>query len=470
MKKISRFLVVIFASLFILSGCNQRTKSTTQGPNIVGKTFSANTPVENATNGKMTIHFVNAKKAIIIESGKYATDNNQWGQLVFDANYKVLKNKTVRFRSTRGITETYKNKKALDSHETPIFLLSEKIEKDRDIGGTLHIGKDYLGDSKDKKSRLTLVKGENISSYDSYLRAVNKKYYEKDTKLSNRGFMSPATELLANGIAFKGSRFIWKYGGPDKTFATDKEEGARFAVFMGKYKLNGNKLTLFLQYHTSIYQGTVSQLSNKQYQDKLLGNDIPKKLVFKFTKNNKLHLITKFNDFKSDDMFDYGTVSGTPNYGKWSVSEQPDVYNVAMEKAEKVTQFNESTEPIEDESADTDSTEESVEKTFPTKEDFANWVTDYYYNQGDYATEDEPGFHVTASSAGGTENLRDTIDGQQSETPLVYSVAYSITTLADSDMDIARTISITSDGKIYSGHFNTLDNNLTQAYADYVQN
>lgn len=49
---------------------------------------------------------------------------------------------------------------------------------------------------------------------------------------------------------------------------------------------------------------------------------------------------------------------------------------------------------------------------------------------------------------------------------MIYSLSYS-TTESDENSDapdIARNISITSDGKIYSGHFNTYDDELTQAY------
>jgi len=467
MKRIIKFLSIALLAIFILTGCSNHKKSDiSTETGLVGKTFSVKAPVENATHGNLSIHFVDSKKAVMIESGRFEV-GHVWGRLIFNLNYKISKGKTVKLYRTRAITESYSSHNDMNNHKTPIFLSESKIDKDNSDMGTIRIGKNYLGDAKNKNQRLNLIVKNDISNYDVYLKKINRKYYGKDTKLSNRGFMSPATELLSNGIAFKHSRFIWKYGGPDNSIGTNTEQGARFAVFMGNYKLEGNKLTLYLEYHTDIYQGTTTQLSDKQFQSKLHGKDIPKKLVFKFTKNNKLHLLTHFNDFTSGDMLDYGTVSGTPNYAKWIINAQPDVYNVAMEKVEKPEQTDESDENTEDDNNahTSDDSTNSVTKVFRTKENFADWLTEYYRDKGDFATDDNPGFHVTGSYDGGTANVSDTIGGEQTETPVVYSVSYSTTTLADTDSDISRTISITNDGKIYSGHFNTLDNNLTQEYS-----
>ncbi|WP_125588832.1 hypothetical protein [Companilactobacillus jidongensis] len=469
MKRLIKILSIVLFFGLVLAGCSNTAKSSSNA-GFVGKSFSGKTPVEDATNGKMTIHFVDNKRAVVIESGKFEV-GHEWGRLVFDVKYKKMSGNKVKLTYLKGINESYASEKDMNNHATPVFMHQDKVDKDSNMGGYVYVDENYVSFSKvSKKDGLFLTDKKDASSYDSYLKKTTEKYYGKDTKLSDRGFMSPATELVSNGIAFKGSRFIWTYGGPDSKFANETEQGARLASFMGNYKLQGNKLILYLQYHSNVYQGTVSQLNNMQFQSKLTGSDIPKKLVFEFTKNNKLHLITKFKDYKSDDMLDYGTVDGTPNYAKMSKNNQPNVYTVGMEKTEDSGAKEEASKTDANNETDESLSSASVTDTFPTKEDFAQWVSSYFTDQGSEATDDTPGFHVTGSGSGETVQVRD-MDNNQSAVPVVYSLAYSYTALNDdSAIEPAQTIAIDSDGNIYSGHFIMLDNDLTQAYSDYVNN
>lgn len=469
MKKLIQILGVALLFVIFLSGCsNSTTKKDSTSKNdsgIVGKTYKANTQIENASHGKVTIHFAKDNKALLIESGKFEV-GHQWGQLVFNAKYKLLKNKKIKITTFKeATTENYKNESAMKDGSNPIFIDPTKLDKDRKNHVELAISNNsmYAGHGKNKV-KFVLTDNNGLSDYDSYMKDKKKKYYGKDTKLSDRGFMSPATEMLSNEIAFKGSRFIWKFGGPDNEFSSDNEQGARLAIFMGKYKLRKDRLTLYIQYHSSIFQGTISQLSSNQYQDKLTGSDVPKKLVFKFTKNNRLHLMINSNDFESDDMLDYGTVDGTPNYNKLVKNNQPDVYTVAMEKAS-----NSGSSFEENNNANTNNSTESVTDIFPTKEDFVQWLTNFYAENDSLATEENSGFWVTGSSQGGTAMTREGADDEQIDTPIVYSVSYAYTVLND-DSDISRTIYITPDGKLYSGHFNVYDEDLTSAYAEYAAN
>lgn len=222
-----------------------------------------------------------------------------------------------------------------------------------------------------------------VSNNDNKVTKVSKK-----ESLDGRGFMSPSTDSIENGIAFKGDKFIWKYGYP----VSNAENSGIFALLTGNYRVEGKNILMYNIKNTNFYQGTLKQLSKNQYTFSSNSNIVPKKLRFKLSKNNKLHLMTKSTNFGTIDMLDYGTVSGTPNYKKWSKDYAVDDIDNEMQKVtpkennqSTVSQDNQDKDENTDESSWDDSDFSDKTHIYNLK-DFQKFIEGSYLLNGDSDT------------------------------------------------------------------------------------
>lgn len=388
------------------------------------------------------------------------------GRFTEKGTYTIAKNGDITMNIDSVTEERFASDSALRTKQAPLSIVQRQ-------GNSLNAAEDHAIKIENKQTYL-LGTVNQVKLYSTDKQTVNykehyqteiKKYDKKYTKLSGRGFMSPATEMTPNGIAFKGNKFIWKYGAPNTDVPTSGlDQGAQKAILVGTYKVENNKLTLFVDESTNLYCGTVVQLGENRYSKYYSSKVTPKVFVFSFTKNSTLSLISNYKNYTSEDMLDYGTVNGTPNYSEWSKSEFLKTFNSSMKKGQGKLSVDEGTD------SNTRDSSSKVESVFPSANDFADWVTNYYRDKGDYATDDDPGFHVLNASSNVTVAVRkdeNTID----DANMVYSLLFSLTSLnGDNETpDVGRIICISSDGKIYKGTAPMFDDELTSAYENYTK-
>lgn len=455
MKKIIKVLGLIFLTVLILTGCSiKQSVPGNQKLTIANNNFSGSFIPDNGNKRqKISIHFTNDLRAVVTMIG-ISSDDGRWTKQIFIGSYRITKEKVMGITYDKGVAEGYNSKQDLIDNTIPTKIVDLPAK-----GQTLElkVKKDYLVLAKNK---LHETDNAEVANYDSYVRENQKRFDKKYAKLSNRSFMSPATDLLENGIAFKGDKFIWKYGG-ESDYSNGLDMGGSLAIFVGTYKLVGKKLTLFVSDNTPLYMGTISELGKNKYQDQTAAVSLPKELTFTFSKNNRLHMETISYHLGVTDMLDYGRVEGTPNYDQWQKKYNVEKINAKMQQVtasdSKDTDEDDSVPsldaiPVED--------SKSVTEAFPTKEDFEDWVENYYQDNID---ED---FSSQGVYEPDTESLRESADDSPSDTPVVYSVDYSL----DDDSDSDQVISITDDGRIYSGDPETYDDDLTHAFRDYAKN
>lgn len=168
-------------------------------------------------------------------------------------------------------------------------------------------------------------------------------------ELDGRGFMSPATDSIGNGIAFKENHFIWKYGYPVS------DDSGIFAIMKGNYSKKGSKIVLTNISKTNFYQGKLIDLQANKYSFTSSSEIVPSKVIFKLSKNNKLHLKNGTDAFGTIDMIDYGTSKGTPNFNAWDKKYSVSKIKKSMSKmndgeSDNNSETNESNESSNDES------------------------------------------------------------------------------------------------------------------------
>lgn len=443
MKKKIRFLGSLLLIVFILAGCaSPQTKTTNSKKNtnegniaIKNNSFSGEVLTDDNGKQKMTVHFDNKNHAVVTFSGISKSDNT-WSRRILSGRY-ATNEKTLGVTQEKGMELGYGSKKALLDNNTPTKMVNSKGK-----GSTLElkVHKKYL--VFNEKYKIYPTKSTIISNYDTYISRVQKQYNKKYAKLSSRSFMSPATDMMANGIAFKGDNFIWKYGGPSE-YSNSLDIGGSIAIITGQYKLDGQKLTLFVGDSTPLYRGTIGTLGKNYYQDLIENDLLPKEYVFSFTNNNQLQLITKNQYITSENMLDYGTLEGTPNYNDWSNNYSVEKFSLKMQQRDI---------PKDSEKQD-NSSDENKSSSISSADDFKQFLLD----QG--VLEDDPDNDYQAIDGNGFEfPIYDSSDKVAAK----YQVNWDIP-----DGSISHIVMLGVDGNIYEGNSGTpmhLDEDATNAY------
>lgn len=467
--KLRKYLLISLGLLTLLGavGCSNNNVADThsdqvatkkivvKGHNFVGTNQGHNTAKD--PDYKYSMYFGNDGSFVqdIISSKGFA------GRFTEKGTYTIAKNGDITMTINSVTEERFASDSALKTGQAPLNIVQRQ-------GSTLNAAEDHAIKIKNKQTYLlgtvNQVKlystDKQTVNYNQHYQSETRKYDKKYAKLSGRGFMSPATEMTANGIVFKGNRFIWKYGAPnDEVPTSGLDQGAQKSILIGTYKLENDQLTLYVDGSTNLYCGTVVELGKNSYNKYYSSKDTPKTFVFSFTKNSTLNLLSKYKNYTSEDMLDYGTISGTPNYSKWNKPDLLKNFDGSMKKGQEMTSTSEN-----------DDSNSKVKSVFPTADDFADWVTNYYRDKGDYATDDDPGFHVLNAFSDETVAVRKD-ENTVEDSNMVYSLLFSLTSLnGDNDTpDVGRIVCISSDGKIYKGSTPTFDDELTSAYEDYAK-
>ncbi|AYE38230.1 hypothetical protein D1B17_06130 [Companilactobacillus zhachilii] len=244
--------------------------------------------------------------------------------------------------------------------------------------------------------------------------------------------MSPATDMMANGIAFKGDNFIWKYGGQSE-YRNGLDIGGSIAIITGQYKLNGQKLILFVSESTPLYRGTISNLGKNYYQDMVGFNSLPKEYVFSFTKNNRLKLITTNQYMVSEDMLDYGTLEGAPNYDAWSKTYAVDQFSAKMQQRD----LQDDSEEQADTSSDDSSTTNGDSK-ITSADDFQQFLIDNGF------LDDDPDNDYKANEGNGYEFP---ISQSDKKVAAKYMVYWDLP-----DGSLTHIVMLGVDGNVYGGN------------------
>ncbi|WP_057765341.1 hypothetical protein [Companilactobacillus tucceti] len=438
------FISLLF--LFFVAGCNNNSSHDLNENNSSGNIVIKGHNFRGLHQGNGTVKDPDYKYSMYFDKdGSFVQDiissKGFSGIFTEEGTYTIDKNGDVTMNIDRVTEERFNDDSDLKRGVAPVSIVQRQ-------GDTLNEAEDHLIKIENKKSYL-LGTVNNVKlyptnnqtvSYGKHYRREMKKYDNTNNKFSDHGFSSNGMDTPMNAIAFKGNKFIWRYVYLGKN--ADKDN-AVMAVFQGTYSYNSkNKVvTLKIADQSNSYYGNLMKLNGFSYiksGSPLAGS----KLKLRYIDNSLLFISNKFKSWKMEDNYPDDSTQSQPKYEDYINSYSVATFNSQMHKE--------------------DTEKSSVKSKFPTKEDFANWVTDYYQNE-----RDEPDFKVNDLSEGGRVSVRDSLDGDQTEKSVVYGLSYSITT-DDSDVpDIGRAVCITSDGKIYSGHFNVLDDDLTQAYSDY---
>lgn len=444
MKKLIKIYGAILLLAFILVGCsNKSTTSSTTNKDakivIPGNNFSGTMKVDNsAQRQKVSIHFTKDHHAIVTFVG-FNKEDQRWSRKIMTGKYGIINKNHLGINFEKGMDEGFDTKSDMQNHTVPTKMVEVPVK-----GQTLEmfIKEKYL--DLTQNDHLIPTDSAEVSDYDQYINEDQQKYDHKYAKLSKRSFMSPATDMLANGIAFKGSNFIWKYGGPSD-YGSGLDMGGSFAIFTGKYKLENHKLTLFIGDSTPLYQGTIMNLGKHYYQNQIEALKLPKELEFQFSKNNRLHLVTSSQYLTVEDMLDYGTLTGAPNYNSW-------LKKYAVNKVEGQMTLKETTE---DSSSNTDSDETAKSNT-----EKANQNTDNSDSQTDTAIASADDFENFLKENNYIDTDSDNDYHAQNGNDYDYQVADSDTTVKavyqvywdTSDGALTHEYILADDGRIYSGN------------------
>jgi len=454
MKKIVKILGLVLLLGLILTGCGQKSATDNKG-NLVIKNHSFSGKFTNPGDSKahkMSVYFTDDNQAVLTMDG-YSEKEHLWIREIMAGQYTINKANRILIRVKRATNEGFKTQTDMNKHETPTKMVKENVS-DHDI--ELKIEKKHLALSKINK--LSPIKNAEVADYDTFVNNDQKNYDHKYAKLSKRSFMSPATDLMGNGIAFKGSNFIWKYGGPSD-YVKGLDQGGSIGIFTGSYKLEAHKLTLFVYEKTNLYEGTILSLGKNYYQNSVVSYSLPNEFVFEFTKNNKLSLLTSSQYLTVTDMLDYGTVTGAPNYDRWIKKYNVQTIDSKMHQKDLAadTQTNSDSKaendyshgiPVEDpDDKDSDSTNIS------SANDFENFLSDQGLidpdSDNEYQAKDGNGYSFPI------------VDSDETVTAK-YQVFWD-----DDDGAITHIIMLGNDGNIYAGNSGQnmfLDSNTTDAY------
>lgn len=445
--KQKNYILVIISILFLLviSGCSSKKADLSDVKESSGNIVIKGHNFRGLHQGNGTAKDPDYKYSMYFgKDGNFVQDiissKGFAGRFTERGTYNIAKNGDITMNIASVTEERFTSDSSLSRGIAPKSIVQRE-------GSTLNAAEDYPIKIKNKNTYL-LGTVNNVKLYPTDAKTVNyKKHYQSEmkkydntyNKFSGHGFTSNGMDTPMNGIAFKGNKFIWRYGYLGRN--ADKDN-AVMAVFEGTYSYSSSDhiLTLNVSDQSKSYYGNLMSLNGFKYKksgSSLAGNNL--KLRYR---NNALNLVnSSFKSWGMKDEYPEDASQSQPKYDDYLNSYSVATFDSQMEKD--------------------DENNSPVKKAFPTKEDFADWVTDYYLSD-----DKEPDFKVLSVNEGGKVSVRDSLDDEQTETPVVYSLDYSITS-DDSVPDVSRTICITSDGSIYSGHFNTLDEDLIQAYADY---
>lgn len=451
MKKIVKALGGLLLLVLIIAGCSTQStpKSTDSKGNLVvqGNDFSGSVQTDNNGQQNMSVHFDKRNKAVVTMTS-FSKADGRWTKQITSGNYAFADKKRVEITCNEAMAEGFASKKAMQGHGTPTKMVNLPV---KGSNYEFTVKKDALRFSKDN---IYPSKAAEVTDYAEYVNNDQKNYDKKYAKLSGRSFMSPATDLLENGIAFKGDKFIWKYGGSSE-YASGLDQGGSLAIYTGMYKVEGNKVTLFRYKSTALYEGTIMNLGKNNYQNMVAATYLPDELTFKFSKNNKLHLLTNNKYLTVTDMLDYGTVSGTPNYNSWVKKYDIDKFEAQMQQkdvsdADTDSDLKSDSSDVKNSSKSNSPDYNDVEYVFPNASDFYDWVNDKLVSEYGETSTDDTVEHAFGNPGEDLDwSARD--DGEAHNIHFVYTVNISDTYAGDEDEALARMIGISDEGKVYMG-------------------
>lgn len=453
-----RNLLIFFSILFllILAGCSSSKpiiKDSSKNSN--GELIIKGHNFKGVHHGKGTAADPDYKYSMFFgKDGNFVQDiissKGFAGRFTEKGTYTIDKSGDITMNIDSVTEERFNSDSDLQDGIAPISIAQRQ-------GNTLNAAEDHPIKIENKKNYLlgTVNKVKLYSTdkktvkYNKHYQSEKRKYDDVYNKFSDHGFTSNGMDTPMNAIAFKNSKFIWRYGYQDAK--STSKDSAVMAVFQGTYSYNSNNkiMTLKVVNQSNSYYGNLMKLGGFEYQKSgspLAGNTI--KLRYR---NNTLALIG--NAFDSWDMEDNSPSDASqslPKYDDYISSYSVAAFDSQMHKG----------------SSNDNSSGGSVKDVFPTKEDFAEWVTDYYQSQDD---EDYENFHVLESGDGATLPITDD-NGNKKAMPMVYRLYYSIAEEGNEISDTGKNIGISSDGKLYNGHDIVFDPDLTQAYQDYANN
>ncbi|WP_025024463.1 hypothetical protein [Companilactobacillus nodensis] len=456
MKRLIRiFSVVLFFGL-ILAGCgnnSQNTASSNNTENAVKKIVIKGHNFKGTHNGDGSSKDPDYKYSMYFDKdGHFVQDiissNGFSGRFTERGTYTIAKNGDITMNIVSVTEERFASDYDLSNGEAPISIVQRE-------GNTLNAAEDHAIKIKNKETYL-LGTVNNVKLYPTDKKTVNyRKHYQSEMskynssygKFSNHGFTSNGMDTPMNAIAFKGSNFIWRYGYQDPN--NSSKDSAVMAVFEGTYSYDSSTriMTLNVSSQSNSYYGDLMSLGGFEYQKSgkpLAGKTLKLKYV-----NNTLTLVgSGFTSWTMEDSYPNDASQSQPKYDDYISSYAVSTFDSQMHKG-----------------SESDSNGGSVKEVFPTKEDFVDWLTDYYQKDDDTSN-----FHAMESDEGGTLPVLESFGGEKKNVPMVYRIYYSFAEEGNEVSDTGKNIGITSSGKIYSGHDIMLDDDLTQAYSDYASN
>ncbi|MFC6322470.1 hypothetical protein [Companilactobacillus baiquanensis] len=446
-------LIISMIFLLILGGCTSakpKLSKTSSNGNIVikGHNFRGlyqGNGTANDPDYKYSMYFGKDGNFVqdIISSKGFA------GRFTEKGTYTIAKNGDVTMNIDSVTEERFSSDAALRKGKAPTSIVQRQ-------GNTLSAAEDHPIKIENKKSYLlgTVNKvklyptSKATVNYHKHYRSELKKYDSAHNSFSGHGFTSNGMDTPMNAITFKNNKFIWRYGYQDSR--NTAKNSAVMAVFQGTYSYNSNNhiMTLKVSNQSKAYYGDLMKLGGFEYQK--IGESLAGKTLKLKYHDNDLDLISgEFDTWTMEDGHPDDASQSQPKYDDYINSYSVSTFDSQMKKG-----------------SSSDSSGRSVEDVFPTKEDFADWVTDYFRNKGDDY------FHVLEAGDGETLPVRspEKMDGTSNPVPMIYRLYYSIAEEGNEISDVGRNIGITEDGKLYSGHFIMYDDELTQAYRAYANN
>lgn len=452
MKK-RNYLLLVLSMIFILvlAGCSSSKPKLSSETSVNGDIVIKGHNFRGLHQGNGTVKDPDYKYSMYFgKNGDFVQDiissKGFSGRFTEKGTYTINKKGDVTMNIDSVTEERFSSDSALKNGNAPTSIVQRQ-------GNTLNAAEDHPIKIENKKSYL-LGTVNNVKLYPTDKKTVNyhkhyqselKKYDNAHDSFSGHGFTSNGMDTPMNAIAFKNNKFIWRYGYQDSE--STASDSAVMAVFQGTYSYSSNShiMTLKVSNQSKAYYGDLMNLSGFEYQKS--GNSLAgSKLKLKY-RDNKLTLISReFDSWVMEDNYPDDSTQSQPKYDDYINSYSVATFDSQMHKG-----------------SSSDGSDQSVKDVFPTKEDFADWVTDYFVNN----KEDEY-FHVLEAGDGETLPVREDLNKSATPVPMVYRVYYSITEEGSEVGDVSRDVGITPDGKLYSGHFIMYDEELTQAYKNYA--
>ncbi|WP_125714101.1 YgdI/YgdR family lipoprotein [Companilactobacillus kedongensis] len=454
--KYKKYLLVMISALFllVLAGCSNNSTTSTKSNNksnkeivIKGHNFKGihhGNGTAKDPDYKYSMYFGKDGSFVqdIISSKGFA------GRFTEKGTYTIATNGNITMNIDNVTEERFNNDSDLSEGMAPISIVQRE-------GGTLNAAENHPIKIENKKTYL-LGTVNNVKLYPTDRQTVKyNKHYQNEknkydnaySKFSNHGFTSNGMDTPMNAIAFKGSKYIWRYGYQDAK--NTNKNSAVMAVFEGTYSYNSNShiMTLKVSEQSNAYYGNLMSLGGFEYQKSgspLAGTT----LRLKYNHNVLTLLSSVFSSWKMEDNYPDDASQSLPKYDDYLNSYSVSSFNSQMHKE-----------------SSSDSEGRSVKEVFPTKEDFADWVTEYYQQD-----EEMHNFHVLEAGDGATLPVAEEAGGEKTATPMVYRLYYSVAEEGNEESDVGRNVGIALDGTIYNGHIIMKDPDLTQAYKDYANN